>query len=61
MCDDCKWEDAGKRAKAIAGTLPSWRTRNVAFFESVAETIEEKKHVSERQMECIEEGEDQVG
>jgi formylmethanofuran dehydrogenase subunit D len=60
MCQRCEWSDAVERAKAVATAQPEWKTKSVEFFESVAETIEEMEHVTPRQLEVIEEGEEQV-
>lgn len=59
-CDNCDWADAESRAHAVAEALPEWKTRSADFFESVASTIAEKRHVTERQLEVIEKGEGEV-
>lgn len=60
MCSICDWPDAAKRAHAVAMAQPDWKTNSYDFFESMAKTIEDKCHATERQLEVIEEGEEEL-
>jgi hypothetical protein len=60
MCLRCEWQDAARRALAVADAQPEWKTRATEFFLDVAATIESKQHVTARQLEAIEEGESEV-
>lgn len=57
MCARCEWKDAAMRALDAAGSLPAWQTNRIEFLEDVAATIEEKQHVTDRQLEVIENAE----
>lgn len=58
-CDLCEWADASMRARDAAMSLPDWKTNRIEFLESVAETIEEKQHVTDRQLEVISNAEEE--
>ena len=60
MCDDCDWDDAADRAREVAAALPEWKTNRRDFFEELADSIEERMHVTERQLEVIESAEDEL-
>lgn len=49
-CEDCRWENAEKRAREIAIALPEHRGGTIEFLEAIADTIAEKKHVTEKQL-----------
>lgn len=57
MCNSCKWADAANKAEEVADALPSYQSKKREFLESVAETITEKRHVTDRQLEAIERAE----
>lgn len=57
MCAGCEWKDAALRALDAAASLPAWKSIRIEFLEDVAATIEEKRHVTDRQLEVIENAE----
>lgn len=59
-CDNCEWEDAAERAENVADALPSWKSKSREFFQSVSETILEKKHATEKQLDVIEKAEGEL-
>jgi hypothetical protein len=60
MCDRCEWQDAANRAYDAANALPEWKTNRIEFLQDVAGTIEEMGHVTPRQLEVIENAEEEA-
>jgi hypothetical protein len=56
-CDDCGWKDAASRATDVADSMPEWKTNRIEFFHSLADSIEERKHATERQLMVIDDAE----
>ena len=59
-CEECDWEKVVERAETAAQDLPDWMTGKSSFLLEVAETMKEKEHCTERQLEVVEDAERQV-
>lgn len=59
-CESCEWKNAAERALDVSASLPDWKTNRIEFFTDLANSIEEREHVTERQLEVIDDAESEA-